>query len=108
MHGRKSDAVQVCSNFMQREEAKRLWPLARKLRDTIANMIEELQQLWRDTHRIYFDGLIDQIKQTSKGLTCTRSVDEFIRMRRRTIGGYPAVVLAQSLGLSPSLYDRFC
>ncbi|KAL8794606.1 MAG: hypothetical protein Q9195_002802 [Heterodermia aff. obscurata] len=52
-----------------------------------------MQQRWRDTHRSYFDGLLDQVKHTSQGQTFTRSVDEFMDMRRRTIGVNPAITL---------------
>ena len=59
-----------------------------------------MQQQWKDMHRRYFDGLIEQVKQTSEGRTFTRSVHEYIEMRRRTIGAYPAIALAAYLGLS--------
>lgn len=54
-----------------------------------------MQQRWRDLHRRYFEGLIDQVKQMSNGGTSTRSVQEYIEMRRGTIGVYPAIALMQ-------------
>ena len=71
-------------------------------------MIEDMQQQWRDMHRRYFDGLIDQVKQTSEGRTSTRSVHEYIEMRRRTIGAYPAITLAAYFGPFSLLHDRRC
>ncbi|KAK4032622.1 isoprenoid synthase domain-containing protein [Parachaetomium inaequale] len=62
----------------------------------------DMQQRWRDMHRRYFDGLIHQVKQMSEGLTATRSVDEYIEMRRGTIGVYPAIALTE-YGLGTNL-----
>jgi hypothetical protein len=66
-----------------------------------------MQQRWRDMHRRYFDGLIHQVKQMSEGRTDTRSVDEYIEMRRGTIGAYPAIALTE-YGLGTKLpHDVF-
>ena len=73
-----------------------------------ANIIEDMQQRFRDMHRKYFDGLIDQVERMSKGRTSTRSVHEYIEMRRGTIGVYPSIALVEYLGLSSPSHDCRC
>ena len=70
--------------------------------------MEELLQRYRDAHRLYFDGVIEQVKQTSSGRTSTRSVQEYLEMRRRTIGAYAAIVLTEYLDPTFPLYDHRC
>ncbi|KAL9599822.1 MAG: hypothetical protein Q9219_003608 [cf. Caloplaca sp. 3 TL-2023] len=56
---------------------------------------KDMQQRWRHTHCRYFDGLIEQVKQMKEGRMYTRSVKEYIEMRRGTIGVYPAIALTE-------------
>lgn len=100
MQGPNSDADQVCSSFVPEEELERITTFPKEIARQIANIIEDMQQRWRDMHRRYFDGLIDQVKQMSKGRTSTRTVQEYIEMRRGTIGVYPAIAVTEYLDLS--------
>ena len=101
--------VQVCPDISCSERNySELWPLPRQSQHKITNITKETQQQWRDMHRKYFDGLIDQVKQVSQGRTSTRSVDEYIQMRRGSIGAHPAIALTEYLHPSFPLYDRCC
>lgn len=78
---------------MHAKDPERIVVSPEEISGQLANRVEDMQQLWRDMHRLYFDGLIEQVKQMSKGQTSTRSVPEYIEMRRATIGVYPAIAL---------------
>ncbi|KAM0803199.1 Presilphiperfolan-8-beta-ol synthase [Usnea florida] len=56
---------------------------------------QELQQRWKDSHRNYFEGLLEQVKVMHDQRMFTRDVLEYMNMRRRTIGAYPTLVLTQ-------------
>ena len=62
-------------------------------------MIADLQQRWKDMHKRYFDGLLEQVKVMHDQRAFTRDVPEYMGMRRGTIGVYPAIVAVE--------YDRF-
>ena len=61
-------------------------------------MTADLQQRWKDNHRNFFEGLLEQVKVMHDQRMFTRDVLEYMETRRRTIGVYPTIVLAQ--------YDR--
>ncbi|KAL3483007.1 Presilphiperfolan-8-beta-ol synthase [Aspergillus germanicus] len=55
----------------------------------------ELQIRWKEMHRRYFDGLITQVKVMQDQRVFSRDVQEYMNMRRQTIGAYPAIALAE-------------
>ena len=61
----------------------------------MADMAADLQQRWKDNHRRFFEGLLEQVKVMRDQRTFTRDVQEYMNMRRGTIGVYPAIVLAE-------------
>lgn len=60
-----------------------------------ANKIIELRQRYINMHRRYFDGLLEQLKVTDDRREFSRDVDEYMHMRRGTIGAYPAIALSE-------------
>lgn len=75
------------------------------------------QNRWRDTHRQYFDALLDQVQIQSEGRALTRDVKGYMTMRRGTIGTYPAIALTEfALGIDllseffshPSVQECMC
>ena len=56
---------------------------------------KQTQDHWREMHLHYFTGLLDQVKTQSEGRVFTRDVQEYMRMRRDTIGAYPAIALTE-------------
>lgn len=46
-------------------------------------------------HRVYFDGLLEQVNVMHDQRLFTRGVQEYMNMRRRTIGQYPAIPLTE-------------
>lgn len=80
-------------------------------------METDTQKHWKEMHKRFFDGLIDQIKTSSTGKVFTRDVDAYLKMRRGTIGAHPAIALtefAQGVDLPqeilnhPSLQECMC
>ncbi|KAI4288438.1 MAG: hypothetical protein L6R35_002302 [Caloplaca aegaea] len=43
----------------------------------------------------FFDGLLEQLKVTDDQREFSRDVDEYMHMRRGTIGAYPAIALSE-------------
>ncbi|KUI56708.1 Presilphiperfolan-8-beta-ol synthase [Cytospora mali] len=77
----------------------------------------DLQQRFKGMHKRYFDGLLAQVKAMHQGRLLQRSVQEYMDMRRGTIGTYSAVALAeyahgiklqQEIVDHPSLQDCLC
>lgn len=60
----------------------------------------ELQQRWKDMHRQFFDGLLTQVKVMHDQRVFGRDVQEYMDMRRGTIGAYPAIALTEYLPFS--------
>lgn len=58
-------------------------------------MMADLQQRWKDMHGRFFDGLIKQVKDMHDHRVVSRDVQEYMEMRRGTIGAYPAICLAE-------------
>ena len=52
-------------------------------------------------HRRFFEGLLKQVKVMHDQRTFTRNVQEYMDMRRGTIGAYPAIALTE-YDISPS------
>ncbi|KAK2774731.1 hypothetical protein CKAH01_13065 [Colletotrichum kahawae] len=57
--------------------------------------ISEMQNRWIDQHKRYFAQLLVQVDQQVSGQNFTRDVDEYMNMRRGTIGVYPAINLTE-------------
>ncbi|KAF4826986.1 Cytochrome P450 monooxygenase BOT4 [Colletotrichum tropicale] len=55
----------------------------------------EMQNRWIDQHKRYFGQLLVQVDQQVSGQNFTRDVDEYMNMRRGTIGVYPAINLTE-------------
>lgn len=55
----------------------------------------DLQQRWKDMHRRFFDGLLNQVRSMHEQRVLTRDVHECMEMRRGTIGAYPAIALTE-------------
>ncbi|KAL4880367.1 isoprenoid synthase domain-containing protein [Aspergillus karnatakaensis] len=53
----------------------------------------DVQIQFKFTHRRYLDGLLHQVEATRDGESATRTEEDYIRMRRRTVGGYPCISL---------------
>ncbi|RHZ53952.1 hypothetical protein CDV55_104405 [Aspergillus turcosus] len=77
----------------------------------------ELQIRWKEMHKRFFDGLIAQVKVMQEQRTFSRDVQEYMNMRRLTIGAYPAIALTEyALGIDlpnsivdhPSLQECMC
>ncbi|KAI0593107.1 Presilphiperfolan-8-beta-ol synthase [Biscogniauxia sp. FL1348] len=73
------------------------------------NSSADLQQHWKDMHKIYFDGLILQIEATCQQKNFTRNVDEYMEMRRGTIAAHPGIALvgfAWGIALPPEVINH--
>lgn len=58
----------------------------------------DLRQRLKWAHELYFEGLIKQVRTNAEGRALTRDVDEYVNMRRGTIGVYPSVVMTEWAG----------
>ncbi|KAI0889276.1 Presilphiperfolan-8-beta-ol synthase [Annulohypoxylon maeteangense] len=56
---------------------------------------QDMQQHSKQMHRMFFDGLIEQVRSTEGKRTLTLSVEEYLHMRRGTIGVYPGISLIE-------------
>lgn len=68
-----------------------------------------MRAFWRDMHARYFDGLLEQVQTQVAGRTLTRNVEEYLCMRRGTIGADPAIAVtcvALQLDLAPQIAER--
>lgn len=45
------------------------------------------------THKRYLDGLMHQVEATRDGSNHIQTEEDYIKMRRRTVGGYPCISL---------------
>lgn len=61
----------------------------------ITHNILAFQQHWIEMHQLYFDGLIQQVEDTKAGKLCSYTVQEYLDLRVRTIGVYPAIALTE-------------
>lgn len=58
-------------------------------------MIVDLQVRWKEMHKRFFDGLINQVHCQIDERMFSRDVQEYMDMRRGTIGAYPAIALTE-------------
>lgn len=58
-------------------------------------MIVDLQLRWKEMHKRFFDGLINQVHCQIDERMFSRDVQEYMDMRRGTIGAYPAIALTE-------------
>jgi hypothetical protein len=61
----------------------------------IAGANIEMQQRWIDQHKRYLDQLLVQVDLEARGASLTCDVDQYLDLRRGTIGVYPAITLAE-------------
>ncbi|OTB10482.1 hypothetical protein K445DRAFT_70183 [Daldinia sp. EC12] len=55
----------------------------------------EIQQRYKERHKRYFDQLVAQVQEIARGQVLTGDVVTYLEARRRTIGVYPAITLAE-------------
>ncbi|KAF5622937.1 monooxygenase FAD-binding protein [Fusarium sp. NRRL 52700] len=53
----------------------------------------DVQMQFKTTHKRHLDGLLHQVEATRDGNGQPRTEEDYIRMRRRTVGGYPCISL---------------
>lgn len=63
--------------------------------DLFTNIRADQQQRWKYMHRHFFDGLLKQVKVMHSHQALGRDVQEYMDMRRGTIGAYPAIALTE-------------
>ncbi|KAL8867967.1 MAG: hypothetical protein Q9174_005312, partial [Haloplaca sp. 1 TL-2023] len=54
---------------------------------------KDLQERWKEMHKRFFDGLLNQVQCQLDQRMFTRDVQDYMYMRRGTIGAYPAIAL---------------
>lgn len=57
--------------------------------------ITELCARYKLQHERFFAELVSQVDQQTEGKALTRDVDEYMAVRRGTIGAYPAIALTE-------------
>ncbi|CDM27661.1 Presilphiperfolan-8-beta-ol synthase [Penicillium roqueforti FM164] len=63
--------------------------------DRLKQIRADQQQRWKYMHRHFFDGLLKQVKVMHSHQALGRDVQEYMDMRRGTIGAYPAIALTE-------------
>ncbi|KAL6918330.1 hypothetical protein ACHAPO_009986 [Fusarium lateritium] len=53
---------------------------------------ERFYKRWKWAHELYWDGLVDQVRTNVEGRQYTRHPEEYMAMRRGSLGAYPALV----------------
>ncbi|KAF5563413.1 salicylate 1-monooxygenase [Fusarium phyllophilum] len=69
----------------------------------------DVQKQFKITHKRYLDGLLHQVEATRDGNGQPRTEEDYIRMRRRTVGGYPCISLiayAHNVNLSHEAFEH--
>jgi hypothetical protein len=61
----------------------------------LTTSIAGFQAHWKHMHKLYFDGLLQQVADTRAGRLGALNVDEYLDIRARTIGVYPAIALTE-------------
>lgn len=56
---------------------------------------KELQERYRRQHERFFGELVEQVDQQTEGKALARDVNEYMAVRRGTIGAYPAIALTE-------------
>ncbi|KAM0351069.1 hypothetical protein ACHAPU_002850 [Fusarium lateritium] len=54
---------------------------------------ERFQKRWRWSHELYWEGLVAQVRTNVEGRSYVRGTEEYLEMRRGSLGAYPALVL---------------
>ncbi|KAI9035559.1 terpene synthase family protein [Aspergillus affinis] len=71
----------------------------------------DLRDRWKERHQHFFDGLLAQVRVQQESRMFSREVQEYMSMRRRTIGAFPAIALTEfalGIDLSRSIIDHPC
>ncbi|KAJ8133549.1 hypothetical protein O1611_g72 [Lasiodiplodia mahajangana] len=55
----------------------------------------ELQQRCRDQHKFYFDQIVVQVQRVAAGEDLASDLQTYMKMRRGTIGAYPAIAVSE-------------
>ncbi|KAH7483955.1 RNA polymerase I-specific transcription initiation factor rrn3 [Fusarium oxysporum f. sp. albedinis] len=69
----------------------------------------DVQTQFKVTHKRYLDGLLHQVEATRDGDGQPRTEEDYIRMRRRTVRGYPCISLiayAHNVNLSQEAFEH--
>ncbi|KAL2830806.1 Presilphiperfolan-8-beta-ol synthase [Aspergillus cavernicola] len=69
----------------------------------------DVQMQFKITHQRYLDGLMHQVEATRNGDSHTQTEEDYIKMRRRTVGGYPCISLiayAHGVNLSQVAFEH--
>ncbi|SCO85740.1 related to pentalenene synthase [Fusarium oxysporum] len=69
----------------------------------------DVQTQFKITHKRYLDGLLHQVEATRDGDGQPRTEEGYIRIRRRTVGGYPCISLidyAHNVNLSQEAFEH--
>ncbi|KAH7147700.1 isoprenoid synthase domain-containing protein [Fusarium sp. MPI-SDFR-AT-0072] len=53
---------------------------------------ERFYRRWKWAHELYWEGLVAQVRTNVEGRSFTRGPDEYLAMRRGSLGAYPALV----------------
>ncbi|KAF4961243.1 hypothetical protein FGADI_480 [Fusarium gaditjirri] len=53
---------------------------------------ERFYRRWKWAHELYWEGLVAQVRTNVEGRSFTRDPDEYLAMRRGSLGAYPALV----------------
>ncbi|KAL8970703.1 MAG: hypothetical protein Q9183_001390 [Haloplaca sp. 2 TL-2023] len=61
----------------------------------LADPFTDLQERWKEMHKRFFDGLLNQVQCQLDQRRFTRDVQDYMDMRRGTIGAYPAIALTE-------------
>ncbi|GAB1317645.1 hypothetical protein MFIFM68171_07855 [Madurella fahalii] len=67
----------------------------RYLWQTVCDRVREVYGRFKTLHQHYFDGLLLQVKDTQAGHPSTRSVEDYMKFRIRTIGVFPAFPISE-------------
>ncbi|KAK4444001.1 isoprenoid synthase domain-containing protein [Podospora aff. communis PSN243] len=70
----------------------------RYLMQTISDSVRKVRQFqkhWIHMHQLYFDGLLQQVTDTRTGRLSSYTIQEYLDLRVKTIGVYPAIALTQ-------------
>lgn len=63
--------------------------------DAETSRSKEVIQRFQEQHQHYFTGLLRQVEHQANGKALTRSTDEYIKMRRCTIGANPGIAISE-------------
>jgi hypothetical protein len=67
----------------------------RPVKQPLTPSFAEFQKHWINMHQLYFSGLLQQVADTRTGRLPSYTIQEYLDLRVRTIGVYPAIALTQ-------------